>query len=312
MKVTLITTVLNEQETIISFLDSINKQTKKPDEIVIVDGGSNDRTMFIISNFNFLILKNKIKILEKKGNRSVGRNFAVKNSIFEIIAVTDAGCILDKNWLKEIVKLFEKNKKVDVVSGFYKPIFKNTFEKCLSTYTSVMEEKIDKNNFLPSSRSVSFKKSIFERVKGYPEYLSTCEDLVFDKKLKKIGAKFVFNKNALVFWPQRKNIIDAAKQFFSYAYGDGRALYFRKTMPLLFLRYLLAVIILYLIIYLKVKLLLILIILVFTLYLLWVIFKNYKFVKNWKAFFYLPLLQIVSDLAVMSGVILGMISRINI
>ena len=309
MKVTLITTVLNEEKTIASFLTSIKNQNQKPDEVVIVDGGSSDNTLSIISNFK---LPFKIKILEKKGNRSVGRNFAIKNSTHEIIAVTDAGCILDKNWLKEIVKPFKESRSIDVVSGFYNPVFKNIFEKGLSTYTCVMEDKIDKNNFLPSSRSVALKKSVFLKVGGYPEYLNTCEDLLFDQKLKKIGAKFEFNKNALVYWPQRKNILQAAKQFFSYAYGDGRALYFRKTASLLLVRYLIGLIVLFSAIYFKSNVLWILLLFALFFYLLWSIWKNYKYVRSWKAFFFSPLLQLISDVAVISGVICGLISRINL
>ena len=48
---TLITTVLNEEETIGDFLKSLSSQTKLPDEIIIVDGGSTDKTLSIISNF---------------------------------------------------------------------------------------------------------------------------------------------------------------------------------------------------------------------------------------------------------------------
>jgi len=51
IKISLICTVLNEQKSMGAFLDSIEIQTKKPDEIVIVDGGSNDKTVEIIKNY---------------------------------------------------------------------------------------------------------------------------------------------------------------------------------------------------------------------------------------------------------------------
>ncbi|RLG16029.1 glycosyltransferase, partial [Nanoarchaeota archaeon] len=44
MKVSLICTVLNEEDTIEDLLKSIIKQTRRPDEFVIVDGGSKDKT----------------------------------------------------------------------------------------------------------------------------------------------------------------------------------------------------------------------------------------------------------------------------
>lgn len=310
MKITFIATVFNEEKNIDKFLESIKNQTKKPDEIVIADANSSDKTQILIEDFFNKNKKLNGKLLIEKGNRSVGRNIAIKNSVFEIIAVSDAGCVLDKNWLLEITEPFEKNKNKDVVAGFYKPIAKNIFEKCLSTYTCVMEDKIDSLNFLPSARSIAFKKNIFEKVGGYPEYLNTCEDLIFAKKLKKIGAKFYFNKNAMVYWTQRKNILETCKQFFSYAYGDGRALYFRKTTPFLFLRYLLGFIILFLAIFFKSEILSEFLFFTFILYLIWAVWKNYKYVKNIKAFFYLPVLQLVSDFCVLVGMTVGIASRL--
>jgi glycosyltransferase involved in cell wall biosynthesis len=49
MKTSLITTVYNEQNSISDFLKSIFEQTLLPDEIVIVDGGSKDQTVQMIS-----------------------------------------------------------------------------------------------------------------------------------------------------------------------------------------------------------------------------------------------------------------------
>ena len=51
MKVTLVVTVFNEIGSIESFLDSVLKQTKLPDEFTIVDGGSTDGTVNAIKSF---------------------------------------------------------------------------------------------------------------------------------------------------------------------------------------------------------------------------------------------------------------------
>lgn len=239
LKTSLICTVLNEEKTITQFLESINSQSKLADEVIIIDGGSRDGTVSKINGFKSK-KKLNLKVFIKKGNRSVGRNFAIKKSSFGIILSSDAGCVLDRDWVKNIAAAFI-NKNIDVASGYYKPVTRNIFEKCLSTYTCVMPNRIEKENFLPSSRSVAFRKSAWKKVDGYPEDLDTCEDLVFDKRLKDLNLKFVFTKNAIVYWTQRKNIFQAFKQFFSYAVGDGYANYFRSQTPFLFLRYLFAI-----------------------------------------------------------------------
>jgi glycosyltransferase involved in cell wall biosynthesis len=313
MKLSLITTVLNEEKTILKFIESVFAQSKLPDEIIIADGGSTDNTIAEISGFKFPDNKKypKIKILVRKGNRSVGRNEAIKSATGEIIAVSDAGCTLDKNWLKNITKPFV-DRNIDIVAGYYKPVAKNVFERCLATYTSVMPDKIDSNNFLPSSRSVAFRKSAWKKVKGYPENLSTCEDLIFDKKLKDAGYNFKFEQDAFVFWPQRKNLWQAVKQFFAYARGDGLARYFRATTPYLFARYIFAIYLIMLAFIERSPVLYGFIILLFALYILWSIWKNYKYIQNKQAFIYLPILQLSSDIAVLFGTSLGFLRSLSL
>lgn len=306
MKISLISTVFQEENNILTFLKSIVKQTKRPDEVVLVDAGSSDNTLSLMRNFAktspFLL-----KIIVKEGNRSVGRNEAIKLARNEIIAVSDVGCILDKEWLENITHPFSGN-QVDVVAGFYKPVAHTVFEQCLATYTSVMEDKIDEN-FLPSSRSVAFRKAVWEKVGGYPKELDTCEDLVFSRRLKKKGYVFSVEKNAVVFWPQRKNIKEAFVQFYGYAVGDGQARYFRKQTPFLFLRAALGI---YLLsgLLLKPSLpYLLFLLFLFLLYSLWAIWKNYKYVKHWEATIFLPLLQITSDIAVPLGMLYGLVKK---
>lgn len=304
MKISFITTVLNEEETIKSFLESLSEQTKVPDEIIIVDGGSSDRTVAKIKSTN-----QKLKILVKKGNRSVGRNEAIKNATGQIIVCSDSGCVLDKNWVKKISEPF-LNSKVDVVAGFYRPISKNIFQKCLASYTCVMDDKIDLDNFLPSSRSIAFKKNAWKTVGGYPEEINTCEDLIFARKLKKKNLVFKFLKEALVYWPQRENLPEAFKQFFNYAEGDGEGLYFRFQTPFLFARYILGLIFLAIIFQTKSLNLSIVFLFLCLLYLTWATLKNYKYTKSWQALFILPSLQITSDIAVLLGTTKGMIKRV--
>ena len=237
MRISLITTVLNEEENVGRFLRSIVDQSMKADEIIIVDGGSIDATASIISNLKSQISNKKLsfKFIIKKGTRSVGRNEAIKNSSNEIIICSDAGCILDKDWIKNITEPF-KNPKVDVVAGYYKGGAENIFQKCLIPYVLVMPDKADKNNFLPATRSMAFKKSIWKKVGGFPEEFSNNEDYVFAKKIKTINADIVFEKRAVVYWMPRSNIKDAFIMFYRFALGDAEAKIFRPKVFFLFLR----------------------------------------------------------------------------
>lgn len=315
MKVSFVTTVFNEEKTIEGLLRSLIEQTKKPEEIIVVDAGSTDKTVNKIRECTSEVEgtrrakrdrgdTSEVKLYVKPGlNRSQGRNFGIKKAKNEIIALSDAGCILDKNWLEEITKPF-KNKKVNVVAGYYQPVAENIFQKCLSCYTSALPDQIREENFLPSSRSIAFKKEAWEKVDGYPEELDYCEDLIFSKRLKEAGCKFKFMPNALVYWPQRKNISQAFKQFSSYALGDVQALYWPhlRKIILVYLRYLLGILLFY-------ELFPCFLVFLF-LYFSWAIAKSYHYVKHPLAFLYLPVLQITADLGVMLGALRGLLKKI--
>ncbi|MEK6572700.1 MAG: glycosyltransferase, partial [Chloroflexota bacterium] len=89
MKVSLILTVLNEGDHIRRLLDSVVKQSRRPDEVVVCDGGSRDNTVAVIQEYADRL---PLKILSAPGaNISQGRNVAIRAATGDVIAVTDAG-----------------------------------------------------------------------------------------------------------------------------------------------------------------------------------------------------------------------------
>jgi len=311
MKVSFITTVFNEENTIAKLLDSLLKQTKKANEAIIVDGGSSDKTIEIIKKYEPRFKKTgiKLELFIKKGNRSVGRNEAVKKSSNNIIACSDAGNILDKNWLKNISEPFI-DRQTDVVAGYYKGRAKNLFQKCLVPYVLVMPDKVNPEEFLPATRSIAFRKSAWRKVGGFDEKLSHNEDYVFANKLKKAGTKIFFSRNAIVYWIPRRNIKEAFKMFFRFAYGDAEGEIIRTKALLVFSRYFLGLYFIFLSVLYKSVYGFIIAFLVLIIYVLWSIIKNYKYEKEVKAVIILPVLQFVVDFAVLSGSSLGFIKRV--
>lgn len=306
MKVTFITTIFNEEKTIVKFLESLNAQTKQPDEIIIIDGGSTDKTVEKIAAFQFAIAKKKVIVKVKSGNRSVGRNEAITMSKNEIIVCSDAGNILDKDWIKNIVAPFT-NKKVDVVAGYYKGIPTSIFQKSLIPYALVMPNKIDAQAFLPATRSIAFKKSVWQSIGKFDEKLSHNEDYVFAKKLKQSKYRIEFAKDALVYWFPRESYTDAFIMFYRFAYGDAEAGIFRPKVIFLLLRYLIGInVLVYALVTQNTDILLGLTLLL-TLYIVWAILKNYAYVRHWQALYILPILQFTADFAVIKGTVHGLL-----
>jgi glycosyltransferase involved in cell wall biosynthesis len=145
MNISICITTLNEEGTIVPLLDSLLNQSKKPEQIIFVDGGSTDKTVEIIRHYQQK--DSKIKLLVEKCPRARGRNFACEIAKGEIIAMTDAGCIADRDWLKNITKPFDTG-KVDVSAGFYKMTGNSTLQKAESAFLGVRPGKFN-YHFLP-------------------------------------------------------------------------------------------------------------------------------------------------------------------
>lgn len=303
MKISVVVTVLNEQNSIQGLLKSLFSQKKKPNEVVIVDAGSKDNTLQILRDIKKK--QSNLRIFIRPGiNRSQARNIGIKKAKGPIIAVTDAGCIPKKDWLEKISKPFA-DKTIDVVSGFYQAKADSLLQKSLAVYTCVLPHQLDPNKFLPASRSIAFTKAIWKKAGGYPVEYDTCEDMIYVQKLKKSGANFTFAEDAIVYWKQHESWSKAFKQFFNYAKGDGEALYIPhlKRISLIWARYLIGLLIL-----ITFPLLLLFLI---PQYIAWSIGKGYSFVKDKKAIIILPLLQITSDIAVISGSLVGLVIRVR-
>ena len=261
---------------------------KDKHEIIIIDAGSTDKTIKLIKSHSL-----KLKLFIKPHlNRSQARNLAIKKARHSVICVSDAGNTLDPDWLKRITSPF-KNKQVDTVAGYYQIKAKTIFQKSVAPFVAIMPDKFNPQTFLPSSRSLAFRRSAWKKVGQYPEELDFCEDLVFAQNLK-AKTNLVIKPQALVYWRQAKNLTQFFKQIKNYASGDVQARYkpHLKKIFTTFARYPIFIIFPP----------------IFILYLLWPIFKHYHYINHPFALIYLPLLQVVKDLGIMIGAIKAYVS----
>lgn len=214
-------TLLNEEHSLGPLLESLLTQTRRPDEVVIVDGGSRDNTMRIAESFNDRL---NLRLLSVPGaNISRGRNVAIDAARGEIIACTDGGVRLHADWLAQLVEPFERCPETDVVSGFFQPDAHSEFELAMGATVLPTVDEIIPECFLPSSRSVAFRKDAWAKVSGYPEWLDYCEDVVFDLDLRRLGKRFAWAPQATVYFRPRSSLRSFFLQYYRYARGDGKS-----------------------------------------------------------------------------------------
>ena len=237
MQVSLIATVLNEGDSIRRLMESIANQTRQPDEFVICDGGSRDHTVAVIQSYADRL---PLRVIVRPGaNISEGRNAAIAAATHDVIAVTDAGVRLDPRWLEQIVRPFS-DPACHVAAGFFVPDPRTPFEVAMGATVLPELDDIDPKTFMPSSRSVAFRRAAVEQVGGYPEWLDFCEDLILDFRLDAAFGPFCFAPGAVAYFRPRTTLKAFGKQYYQYARGDGKANLFAKRHLIRYATYLLA------------------------------------------------------------------------
>lgn len=112
--VTVLVTVLNMKKTIKKCVESLLKENYEKKEIWFVDGGSSDGTYEILKGYAD---KKKIKLFQIEGSAPVSLNWALKRIKTKYVAMTDADCVVDKNWIKNLKSAF-KEKNVVASAGY--------------------------------------------------------------------------------------------------------------------------------------------------------------------------------------------------
>jgi glycosyltransferase involved in cell wall biosynthesis len=140
---------LNAEKILPVLLTSINDQTEKDYEIIVVDNGSTDNTQKIISN-----LKNVRYFYTPKRNRSHARNFGAIHALGKYLCFIDADVKLSDNWLKNTKDYILENPYLDFIATQVIPSGKgNSF---LDSYRLLFSEWKSHGKFVSTQKSNGF------------------------------------------------------------------------------------------------------------------------------------------------------------
>lgn len=164
MKVSVIIPAYNEEKRIEACLHALMKQKVKPDEIIVVNNNSTDKTVAIAKQFPVRIVK------EKQQGMTYARNRGFNEAQYDIIARTDADTIVPPDWIQKIKKHF-RDKELVGLSGpahFYDlpeivPSSRWTLETFFS-YIRIFKQVMKHDGMY--GPNMALRKSVWEQVKN--------------------------------------------------------------------------------------------------------------------------------------------------
>lgn len=294
--VSLIVTVRNEADSLGVFLESYLKQTVLAHELIIVDAGSTDQTVKIINNFTAAHPELNISLfILPESKRGQARNFASTKAKGEFLAMTDAGCLLDHKWMQELLAEQMRTGAV-AVGGWFRGLSKSKLQEAIVPYFLQLPRRLTAANFIPTSRSFLIAKKTFIEIGGFKETLELSEDYDLMLRLRRQQINWTLATKALVYWLPPSTLRQFLAKIAAFATSDIEAGIIRPKVLSLYLRYFILLAIwlwnwpLGLV--------------AVSAYLLWSIMKNYHNCPG--SWYYLPLLQISTDVVVMIASLLAL------
>ncbi len=218
-RVGVIATVFDEATTIKELVESLLHQTRPPDEIVISDAGSTDGTWGFLTQLSET--EPGLVVIRAPGNRSAGRNAAIRATTSDIVCCIDAGCVAEPDWVERLIEPFAGG--AEFVGGFYRPQGATALATCIGLVMVYVRQEAESVGFLPSARSVAFTREAFERVGGFPEQVEYAEDTLFMQRLLDTGFECVPALDAVVAWNPPTGLGALARTSFRWGRGDGEA-----------------------------------------------------------------------------------------
>lgn len=198
--ISVIIPVYNEERMIGACLESLANQSLLPEEVIVVDDGSIDKTSKILSEIKVITVIKAIKIIKQKhSGAGAARNLGVKNAKGEVLVFVDGDMRFHRTFLEDLTEPIRNGKSRGTFSKMeFIANWNNVWARFWNYRRGISEPRaVPENypNFSPVFRAIL--KSEFERVGGFDEKKGYNDDWSLSEKLgyKATEAKAVFYHN---------------------------------------------------------------------------------------------------------------------
>lgn len=233
MDYTIVTTTYNDENNVIYYLDNVTKQTLRPTEIIIADGGSQDKTVEMIETYA-KTCPVTVRILSgKRLNIAQGFNEAIKSANTEYVAVTGIGNTYEEDCFRLLSQALVEN-NADFAYPPVRGVVDNAFTKeYCRTFLYGYAGKDDRTSL---NHGVLIKTEVFAAVGFfYEKFFYAGEDSEFYALAYEHGFKGICVKEAKLWWETPKSLKELNKQIRVYTIGAMQILS-NRTLWLMYRR----------------------------------------------------------------------------
>jgi succinoglycan biosynthesis protein ExoA len=210
--------VRNEERSIVRLLEGLVGQTAPPAEIVVADGGSNDRTRELVREFAQRSSVPIVLVEDEDALPGRGRNLAIARASNVWVACIDAGIEPRREWLEELTAAAARDPEARVVWGRFEAIVEGYFTECAAiTYGP------PPHVLMRSIASCLMHRSAWEHTGGFREDLRSGEDVLFFRQLDAAGIRATYAPAAVVAWELRPTTASTFRKFTIYSRHNIRA-----------------------------------------------------------------------------------------
>lgn len=241
-KVIVVIPTYNSWKTLKSAINSFKDQTLKPQEIIVVNNASTDRTHQLEEKFP------NVKWFNLKINYGVsgGRNLGIEKAgkKYDYLLFFDHDMVADKNMIKKLVETAEKKESIGIVTPkiYYwqdkqSLLSKDSRKRIWSAGTGMnlwtgqvlfrggvdagQYEEVEEVQVAPATLLV--KKDVIDKIAGFDNrYFATYEDTDFCFKAKRHGYKTYYNPQAVAFHKLSTDKNKERERLLGRAYYVGR------------------------------------------------------------------------------------------
>ena len=215
----MIVPVRNGESAITGCLDAILATDYPPDrrEILVVDNGSTDETAALVKPRPVRYLH------EPKRGVSNARNRGIADSTGEILAFVDADCLVEPQWLTELVRPFE-DPEVGSVGGDLQHVSSTTpaERQAARLLGNWQRFAFNSNPAYPITANAAYRREVIERIGPFDPHMTRAQDVELGLRFQeRSGRRLAYAENATARHRNRSTQLGFFRQQLGWAYGAG-------------------------------------------------------------------------------------------